>query len=130
MTEPLTTETRRHGENPILIVLTILTLIGALIMCALRGDQMRLERNAARAEVVDLQKQLTDLKAKPRFHADAVRFFAVSKPSRETTVVSDATVIVSDSDVPDLSRKILDWLSAHPEEVKKRGVNDLSAGIF
>lgn len=88
------------------------------------------DRNAARAEVADLQKQLTDLKAKPRFHADAVRFFAISQPYKRTIVVSDATVILSDSDVPQLTQKILDWLALHPEEGRKRGIDELRAEVF
>jgi hypothetical protein len=108
----------------------VAVLFAALwIGTAIRQGFVVRDRDAARAEVADLQKQIADQKALPRFQGDAVRFIAISHPHRQTIVAVDATIVLRASDVPDLAQKVLDWLVAHPSAIRSRGLHELKAKI-
>lgn len=100
------------------------------VIAAIAVQQHIKERNQARAQVIDLQKQLDELKAQPRFQGDGLRFIAVSRPHRQTILSVDGTIVLRASDVPDLAQKVLDWLVRHPEEIRKRGIVEIKARIL
>lgn len=127
------TKERKGKPEREAILFSLGVLACAFLMVVIAGiavQQHLKERNQARAQVAELQKQLDDLKAQPRFQGDGLRFIAVSRPHGQTIFSVDGTVMLRASDVPDLAQKVLDWLIRHPDEIKKRGIVEIKARIL